>query len=136
MRLSSSSVYMSIPIFKFIRKKKIIQYCLYMATRQGYRWVFAKQKYSHKCREQTYGYQKGDEGVRWTARLGLMLFKSVLNYDMWNLCLCLATGIFALPCHSLSPPIRPTLKRSVWTPELHLKVWQNMAAVNQRTHSI
>ena len=49
--------------------------------------LFAKQKYRHRCREQTYGYQggKGGGGMNWDIRIDtytLLCIKQITNEDL------------------------------------------------------
>ena len=44
------------------KKKSIIKYCLYVKSRKMIQInLFAKQKQRHRCREQTYGHNRGRE---------------------------------------------------------------------------
>ena len=70
------------------RKTNIIYYHLYVESRKMVQMnLFAKQKQSHRCRKQTYGYQggKGGGGMNWEIGIDiytLVYMKQVTNENL------------------------------------------------------
>ena len=47
--------------------------------------LFTKQKLSHRCRKQTYGYQGGKEGINWVTGIDIytrLYIKSITNRNL------------------------------------------------------
>ena len=47
--------------------------------------LFTKQKWSHRCRKQTYGYQGGKRGINWEIGIDiytLLYIKQITNKDL------------------------------------------------------
>ena len=107
------------------RKTNIIYYHLYVESRKMVQMnLFAKQKQSHRCRKQTYGYQGGKGGGGMNCEIGIDIYTLVYMKQVTNENLLCNTGN-STQCSVVTQMGRESKKEWIYVQLIHFAVSRN-----------